>query len=87
MKKNKVDKLFVNLNSCYGNVKLALEINPKKFLNTEIIHMYRRIKKQVYNKLKKLPVHASKIPFNNKRNAIMNEVNRAKRIVSEFDKK
>ena len=87
MKKNKVDNLFVNLNSCYGNVKLALEMNPKKFLNTEIIHMYQRIKKQVYNKLKKLQVHSSKIPFNNKRNAIINEVNRANRIVSEFDKK
>ena len=36
-KKHEADKLFLDLNSYHENIKLALETNPNKFLDTEII--------------------------------------------------
>ena len=63
-KKHETDKLFIDLNSYHENIKLMLEINPNKFLDTEIIRINQEIKTQVYNKTKKLPVHwSSKVPY------------------------
>ena len=85
-KKHETDKLFIDLNSYHQNIKLTLEINPNKFLDTEIICTNQGIKTQVYNKAKKLPVHwSSKVPYKYKRNAITGELHRAKRIASNFD--
>ena len=50
---------FIDLNSYHENIKLTLEINPKKFLDTEIISTNQVIETQVYNKGKKLSVHWS----------------------------
>ena len=36
-KKNDVDKLFEELNSYNKNIKLTSEVNPTKFLNTELV--------------------------------------------------
>ena len=36
-KKNDVDKLFQELNSYNENIKLTLEVNPVKFLDTEMV--------------------------------------------------
>ena len=85
-KKHETDKLFIDLSSYHENIELTLEINPNKFLDTEIIGTNHGIKTQVYNKAKKLPVHWSyKVPHKYKRNAITGELHRAKRIVSNFD--
>ena len=63
-----------------------LETSPNKFLDTEIIRTHQGIKMQVYSKTKRLPVHwSSKIPFKYKRNSIIDELHRAKRIASDFD--
>ena len=35
--KNEPDKLFENLNNYHPNIKLTIEVNPCKFLNTEIL--------------------------------------------------
>ena len=35
--KNDVDKLFKELNSYNENIKLTLEVNPTKLLDTELI--------------------------------------------------
>ena len=35
-KKNDVDKLFEELNSYHENIKLMLEVNSAKFLDTEL---------------------------------------------------
>ena len=35
-KKNQVDLLFNELNSYHENIKLILEVNPKRFLNTNL---------------------------------------------------
>ena len=68
-KKHETDKLVLDLNSYHENIKLTLATNPDKFLDTEIIRTNQRIKMQVYNKAKKLPVRwSSKFPFKYKRN-------------------
>ena len=85
-KKHETDKLFIDLNSYHENIKLTLEINPNKFLDTEIICTNQGIKTRVYNRAKKLPVHwSSKVLYKYKRNAITGELHRAKRIASNFD--
>ena len=76
-KKNVNDELFQNLNSyqkkknikIFKSVKLILEENPRKFLDTEIIRKNSAISTQVFTKLTKFPVHwSSKIPTNYKQN-------------------
>ena len=42
-KKNDVDKLFEELNSYNKNIKLMLEVNPAKFLDTELVRENREI--------------------------------------------
>ena len=55
-----------------------LEINPDKFLGTEIIRTDQEIMALIYNKTKNLPVHwSSKVPYKHKRNAITGELHRA----------
>ena len=62
-KKNELDSLFEKLNSYHPNIKLTIEKNPTKLLDTEIIRHGCEIETKVYNKSKKPPVHwFSKIP-------------------------
>ena len=85
-KKNETDELYNALNSYHQNIKLTLELNPTKFLHTEIIRSNGKITAQVYNKMKKLLVHwTSKIPVRYKRNTIIGELHRAKKIACNFD--
>ena len=78
-KKNKPDSLFEKLDSYLSNIKLTIEKNPMKFIDTEIIWRGCEIETKVYNKSKKLPVHwTSKIPTRYKRNAITGELHRLK---------
>ena len=61
-------------------------MDPTKFLDTEIIRSNVKITTQVYYEMKKLSVHwTSKIPVRYKRNAIIDELHRAKKIFSNFD--
>ena len=79
-KKNVNDELFQNLNSYHTNIKLTLEENPRKFLDTVIIRTNNTISTQEFTKLTKFPVHwSSKIPPNYKRNVITSELHRAKK--------
>ena len=87
-RKKNVDELFQNLKSYHTNMKLILEENPRKFLDTEIIRKNNTISTQVFTKLTKFPVHlSSKIPTNYKRNAITSELHRAKKFATDFSKK
>ena len=56
-KKNVNDELFRNLNNYHTNIKLTLGVNPKKFLDTEIIRKNDTISTQVFTKLTTFPVH------------------------------
>ena len=84
-KKNDVAKLFEELNSHNENIKL--ELNPTALLDTELVRENGEWTIQVFSKSTKLLVHWSpKIPVRYKRNAITGELNRAKRIASDFNK-
>ena len=70
-KKGDADKLFQELNSYKENIKLTLEVNPTKFLDTELVRENGEITTQVFSKSTKLPVYwSSKLPVRYKRNAI-----------------
>ena len=74
--KNLNDVSFRNLNSYHNNIKLTLEENPRKFLDTKIIRKNNTISTQVFAKF---PVYwSSKILTNYKRCVITSELHRAK---------
>ena len=74
-KKNTTDELFEKLNTYHDNIKLTIEENPTKFLDTEIVRHNSTIITKVYRKSNTFPIHwSSKIPFRYKRNAITGEL-------------
>ena len=87
-KKGIHDKLYESLNNYHPNIKLTIEINPNKFLDTEIIENKGVIETKVYRKTTKLPVPwSSNIPKRYKRNTINTDLYRAKRIATNLDNK
>ena len=84
-KKNEPDELFQKLNSYHENITFTQEINPKRFLDTEIAFNGSEIHTSVVAKKNKLPPHFdSKIPKRYKRNLINGELHRAKKIATNF---
>ena len=74
-KRNTTDELFEKLNTYRENIKLTIEENPTKFLDTEIVRHNSTIITKVYRKSNTFPIHwSSKIPFRYKRNAITGEL-------------
>ena len=57
--KNEPDKLFEKLNTYHPNIKLTMEVNPSKFLNTEIMIKNGIIETSVVVKESKIPNHWS----------------------------
>ena len=79
--------LFEKLNFHNENIKLTLEVNTTKFLDTELVTQNGEITMQVFSKSTKLTVHwSSKAPVRYKGNAVTEELNQAKRIASDFNK-
>ena len=56
-KKNDVDMLFEKLDFLNENIKLTLEVNTTKFLDTELVTENGDITMQVFSNSTKLPVH------------------------------
>ena len=84
-KKNKPDDLYNALNNYHPNVNLTIEVNPKKFLDTEIISNGNHFKTKVFHKDTKLATHwSSAVPKRYKRNSILGDLHRAKAIFSYF---
>ena len=84
-KKNTTDELFEKLNTYHDNIKLTIEENPTKFLDTEIVRHNSAIITKVYTRSNKFPVHwSSKIPLRYKRNAITGDLHRANKLASNF---
>ena len=85
-KKNEKDDLYNALNSFHNNIRLTIENNPTKFLDT---HILRNINDtfafKVVRKDTKLTTHwSSAIPKLYKRNMIKGDLFRAFRIGSDF---
>ena len=69
-KKITIDELFEMLDTYHDNIKITIEENPTKFLDTEIVRHNSAIITKVYTRSNRFPVHwSSKIPLRYKRNA------------------
>ena len=58
--KNQPDKLFQKLNIYHPNIKLTIEVNPSKLLDTEIMVKNGIIETSVVAKESKIPNHSAK---------------------------
>ena len=84
-KKNKV--MFSDLNNYHQNIKLTLELNPKMFLDTNLEFQNGILITSVHCKETKLPnPWNSKIPKKYKRQVIIGDLHRSKRISADFTK-
>ena len=82
--KSQQDVLFEALNNFHPNIKLTIEVNPEKFLDTKILlNNEGVVTTQVYRKENKKAV--SKIPKRYKRNTISGDLHRSRKIASNFD--
>ena len=79
--------MFKKLNDYHPKIKLTIEINPAKFLDTEIIILNNEVVTYVLRKENKLPVPwESKVPKHYKCNTLLGELHRIKKISSNFPK-
>ena len=84
-KKNKSDDLYNARNNYHPNINLTVEVNPKRFLDTEIISNGNRFETKVFHKDTKLATHwSAAVPKRYKRNSILADLHRAKAISSYF---
>ena len=85
-KKGIHDKLYERLNNYHPNIKLTVEINPNKFLDTEVIENEGVNEMKAYRKTTKLIVHwASNISKRYKRNTKNIDLYRPKRNAANLD--
>ena len=85
-KKNQPDKLLSRLMNFHPKIKFTVEVNPEKFLDTRLIFKHDGVcETRVFRKPNKVPLHwHSKTPVRYKRNAIIGDLTRAKRISGCF---
>ena len=79
--------LLDRLNNYRSNIKLTIEVNPSKILDTKLTNINGACKFNVHWKNTKLPPPwSSKTPKRYKRNTINGDLHLSKRILSNFDK-
>ena len=85
-KKNQPDELLSKLMSFHPKIRFTVEVNPQKFLDTQLIVNNDGVcETRVFRKPNKVPLHwHSKTPVRYKRNAIIGDLTRAKRISDCF---
>ena len=75
-KKNTPDSLPTSLNCFHPNINFTVEVNPSKFLDSNIKIVNGTVETSVYMKPNKMPVHqTSKVPECYKRNVINGDLN------------
>ena len=80
--------MFNDLNNYHQNIKLTLELNTKRVLDTNLEFQDGILKTSFHRKETKLPTPwNSKIPKKYKRNVIIGDLHRSKRISTDFTKK
>ena len=78
--------MFCRLNSYHPNIRLTIEVNPSRFLDTKLTNISSTYKFNFYWKNTKLPSPwFSKTPKRYKENAINGDLHRSKRISSKFN--
>ena len=85
-KKNKPDGLYNALNNYHPNINLTVEeVNPTRFLDTEIISNGNHFETKVFHKDTKLATHwSSAVKKQYKRNLILGDLHSTKAISSYF---
>ena len=77
-KQNQPDKLLKQLNNYHPNIKLTIEVNPRKFLYTEIMVKSGITETSVIVKESRIHNHwSSAVPKMYKRNAILGDLHTA----------
>ena len=85
-KRNTNDEIFDQLNQYHNNINLTIEKSPKMFLDTGLELRNGKYETKVYRKETKMPIHwNSKAPKQYKRNAVLGDLHRAKRISTDFE--
>ena len=56
-KTNTPDSLLTSLNCYHPNINFIVEVNPSKFLDSDIKIVNGKVKTSVYRKRNKMPVH------------------------------
>ena len=78
--------MFDRLNNYHPSIKLTIEVNSSKLLDTKLTNISGAYKLNVYRKNTKLPSPwTSKSPKRYKPNTINGDLHRSKRISSNFD--
>ena len=84
--KNQPDQLFEKLNNYHPNIKLTIEVNPNKVLDTKIMIKNGIIETSAVVKEAKIPNHwSSAVPKKYKRNTVLGDLHRANKISSNFE--
>ena len=84
--KNQPDKLLKKLINYHSNIKLTIEVNSSKFLDTEIMIKNGIIETSVEVKESKIPNHwPSAVPKKYKRNIILGDLHKTHKISSNFE--
>ena len=79
--------MFNDLNNYHQNIKLTLELSTKRVLDTNLEFQDGILKTSFHRKETKLPTPwNSKIPKKYKRNVIIGDLHRSKRISTDFTK-
>ena len=79
--------MFNNLNNYHPNINLTLELNPKRFLDTNLEFGNGILITSVHRKETKLPTPwNSKIYKKYKRNVMIGDLRRSKQISTDFTK-
>ena len=87
-KKHEEDLLSEKLNNYHPKIKLTTEINPPKFLYTQIIISNNDVVTSVQRKESKLPfIWESKVPKHYKRNSLLGELHHSKKISFKFSER
>ena len=74
-KKNTLDSLLTSHNCYLPNINCTVEVNPSKFLDSNIKIVNGKVETSVYRKPNKMPVHwTSKVPKRYKRNLINDDL-------------
>ena len=77
---------FDRLNNYHSDIKLTIEVNLSKFLDTELTYISGAYKFKVFRKITKLPPPwTSKTPKRYKRNTVNGALHLLKRISSKSD--
>ena len=74
------------MNSYQPSIKLTIEISLQKFLDTKILKISNQVQCFIYQKENKRPINwNTAVPKNYKRNVVIGDVHRAKRICCDLD--